>query len=97
MSMTTRSKRDPKEYANENVVHTIKIIEALEGVNFEPVSIQRIMERTGLKRDKCMRVLTTLELLGWAKQNERKEWLLGAKILRFANRYSEIVIANSIK
>lgn len=79
--MTTK-KTDPKKYANENVVHTIKIIEALEGENFEPVSVKRIMKRSELKYDKCRRVLLTLELLGWAKQTERKEWQAGYKYIR---------------
>ena len=75
------------QYDNQNVVHTIKIVEALEGANFEPVSIKRIIERSELPYDKCRRVLLTLESLGWAIQNGKKEWTLGAKILRFANRF----------
>ena len=89
----TKKIKDPKDYANENTIDTIKILEALEGANFEPVPIGRIIERSGVGYDKCRRVLITLELLGWAIQNERKEWTVGAKILRFSNRYSEICIA----
>ncbi|HQU84839.1 MAG TPA: hypothetical protein PKY59_17000 [Pyrinomonadaceae bacterium] len=93
----TRNKREPIAYTNENVVHTIKIIEALEGANFEPVSIQTIMDRTDLKRDKCMRVLMTLKVLGWVAQDSKNNWLVGSKILRFSNRYSEFLVANSMK
>lgn len=82
-----------KKYANESVVHTIKILEALQGVNFEPVSTKRVTERTKIPYDKCRRVLLTLELLGWAAQNDKKEWTLGARILRFSEDYSEICIA----
>lgn len=78
-----------KEYANENTVHTIKVLEALEGAGFEPVTLKRIMERADLPYDKCRRVLLTLEMLGWATQNERKEWTLGNKLIRFANRASQ--------
>lgn len=82
-----------KKYANESVIHTIKIIEALEGINFEPVSIKRIMQRTEVPYDKCRRVLLTLELMGWAKQTDKKEWTVGARLLRFSEDYSEICIA----
>lgn len=85
-------KRDPKAYANESVIHTIKILEALEGTSFEPVSLKTIMNRTGLEYDKCRRVLLTLQLLNWTQQTEKKEWTLGTKILRFASRYNELAI-----
>lgn len=81
------------KYHNESTVHTIKVLEALEGASFEPVGIKRIIERAELPYDKVRRVLLTLESLGWARQNESKEWSPGAKVLRFANRYSEICIA----
>lgn len=87
--MTITKKPDAKKYANENTVHTIKIVEALEGTNFEPVTIKRIMERSDLPYDKCRRVLLTLESLGWATENERKEWTLGRKIIRFAQIVSQ--------
>ncbi|MBS1793381.1 MAG: hypothetical protein JSS81_05980 [Acidobacteria bacterium] len=92
-------------YANENTIQTIKVIEALEGARFEPVSINTICQRVGtiteidkaLTWDKARRILLTLKLLGWVQENEKGEWLLGARILRFSNRYSEVLIANSIK
>lgn len=86
--------KDKKKYVNQNVLHTIKIIEALEGVNFEPVTIPVIIERVDilpdigkkLEYDKVRRVLITLELLGWAVENDRKEWTLGAKCARLAGK-----------
>jgi len=78
--------RQAKDYANENTVHTIKILEALEGANFEPVEIKRIMERSDLPYDKCRRVLMTLEMLGWAIQNEQKEWTFGKRLIKLAHR-----------
>lgn len=101
--MTTRNKRTAKDYKVEKVIETIKVLEALEGANFEPVSVDTIIKRIGIipeldreiKPDAVKRILFTLELLGWAQSNEKKQWLLGAKILRFSNRYSEVLIANS--
>lgn len=85
------NKSDAKKYANENTIHTVKVIESLEGLNFEPVPIKQIIDRTGIPYDKCRRVLLTLELLGWAEQTEKKDWTLGAKILRLSNRYAELI------
>lgn len=101
----TNRKRTAKDYKVEKTIETIKVIEALEGANFEPASVDRIIERVGvipelereLKHDAVKRILYSLELLGWAQSNEKKQWLLGAKILRFSNRYSEVLIANSNK
>lgn len=84
-------KRPAKDYANENAVHTVKILEALEGAGaFEPVPLARIVDRTGIKYDKCRRVLLTLEILGWAKQTEKNEWTLGKQFFRFARAASEL-------
>ena len=98
-----KNKRSPKQYANENAIQTIKVLEALEGTNFEPVTIDKICERVGtiseidkaLTWDKARRILLTLKLLGWATENDKNEWTLGARILRFSNRYSDVLIANS--
>lgn len=83
-----KNKRAPKAYANENTIHTIKILESLEGVNFEPVALKRIIDRTGIAYDKCRRVLLTLELLGWTTQNEKGEWTIGKKCFRFSETVS---------
>lgn len=91
-------KRHPKDYAVEKTIQTIRVIEALEGTNFEPVTVAKLLERTGeipevknqLKLDSINRILATLELLGWARQNEKGLWHLDAKVLRLSQRYSEI-------
>lgn len=93
------AKRDPKTYAVEKVVDAVKVLESLEGTNFEPVSIDQIIERVGviegrdskLKLDAVRRVLISLELCGWAKQTNGK-WMLGAAALRLSNKYGEICL-----
>ncbi len=98
--MKTNKQRAPKEYANENAIQTIKILEALEGANFEPAALKTICDRVGtiteidkaLTWDKARRILLTLKLLGWATENEKNEWTLGAKILRFSNRYDDLCL-----
>lgn len=88
-------KRQAKDYAVEKIVDGVKVIEAMQGENFEPVSIDTIIERVGvipgrsekrsekLKPDAVRRILITLELLGWAAQVNRK-WTIGKDFIRFA-------------
>lgn len=86
------AKRDAKDYAVEKVVDALKVIESLEGTNFEPVTIEQIIERVGfipgrdarLKFDAVRRILITLELLGWANQTG-KLWTIGKDAIRFAH------------
>lgn len=86
-------KRDAKSYAVEKTVDSVKIIEALQGDAFEPVSIETIIERVGcipgrdgkLKPDAVRRILITLELLGWAAQVNRK-WTIGKSFIRLAQK-----------
>lgn len=87
----TNSKREAKDYAVEKTIETVKIIEAMQGDRFEPVGVDTIIERVGiipdrsenLKPDAVRRILITLELLGYAKQTNRK-WTVGKNAIRFA-------------
>lgn len=89
--MTTRNKREAKDYAVEKVVQTVRVLEALQGDGFEPVTIEQIIERIGfiagldkkLKFDAVRRILLTLELLGYAAQTNRK-WTIGKNFIRFS-------------
>ena len=60
------------------------VLEALEGTAFEPVTVQRIIQRTLLPRDVVDRTLKTFRIRGWAVQNERGEWFVSARFVRFA-------------
>jgi DNA-binding IclR family transcriptional regulator len=80
----TRTKRPDSAYEIESVSKALAVLEALEGTAFEPVSVQRIMQRTQLPRDVVDRTLKTFRLRGWAVQNERGEWSVSARFVRFA-------------
>lgn len=74
------------QYIVEKTVESFRVYEVLE---FAPASINTIIERIGfiptlnrkLKKDATRRILITLEELGYAKQNELKEWGRGFKTL----------------
>lgn len=83
-------KRTDEDYRIEGFSKVWHVLEALEGTAFEPVLQSRIEQRTGLSRDTVMRALRTARLHGLAVQNDRKEWTIGRRMLRFSTR-----IANS--
>jgi hypothetical protein len=51
------NKRDDKDYEIEALSKGLAILEALEGANFEPVKIGRIIDRCELPRDVVQRSL----------------------------------------
>lgn len=88
----SRTERDDAAYINDNLARGLKVLEALRGTNFEPVSIKRIEARTGLPYDFCRRALLTLKLQGYAAQTPAG-WTLGVKLMEFAANYNDVVIA----
>ncbi len=78
------TKRTDADYEIEALSKGLAVLEALEGTNFEPVKGSRIEQRTGFSRDLVMRTLKTLRLRGYAVQNERGEWPVGPRFVRFA-------------
>ncbi len=87
------SKRADSDYINDNLARGLKVLEALRGTNFEPVSIQRVADRTSFSYDFCRRALLTLKLQGYAAQTE-KGWTLGIKLMEFAANYNDVCIAD---
>ena len=81
MAETTR-------YTISALAKGLKVLEALEGTNFEPVTVQRVADRTREKYDYCYRALKTFETRGYARETERG-WQIGPRILRFSERLGE--------
>lgn len=84
----TRKERTDQDYAIDSLLKGLKVLEALEGTRFEPVTIQRIQERTRLSYDTCLRSLRTLRLAGFAKE-EAGGWTLTARYVAFCQRAAE--------
>jgi hypothetical protein len=87
-----RRRRRDDEYEIEALTKGINVLEALEGLSFEPVPIATIVERTGLSRDVADRSLKTLRMKGYASQIKGGKWTLGTRLLKFAERYSELCL-----
>jgi DNA-binding IclR family transcriptional regulator len=82
--------RSEDEYMIEAAAKVLKVLEALEGKDFEPVNITRVAQRTGFNRTFCRSALITLKRVGWAKQlPDSKESLFvhGPKAERMAKNY----------
>ncbi len=79
-----RQKRPDEAYEIEALSKGIKVLEALEDSLENPVTVMRVMERTGFSRDYCDRALKTWSLHGWVKKTERG-WMLSSKFLRLTN------------
>ncbi len=82
--MKTRAKRTDEEYEIEALSKGLLVLEALEGKEFEPVTVAKIIERTELSRDLVTRSLKTLRLRGYAAQNEDGEWAIARRFISFA-------------
>ncbi len=90
----SRTPRDESQYALDTGLRLLKVLEALEGTNFEPVSIERVRQRCGpdFTYDFCRRALITLKLAGFAAE-VRGQWTMGPKIVRFGTNFNEVCLA----
>lgn len=77
------SKRSSADYEIESVSKALIVLEALEGIGFEPVSVGTVVGRTGFSRDFVFRALKTLEMRGYATLANGK-WTVGKRAVRFA-------------
>lgn len=84
-----RRHRVDSEYEIEALTKGLKVLEALEGLRFEPVGVATIMERTELPRDTVDRTLKTLRMHGYALC-EKGKWTIGRRFMRFAARVAAL-------
>jgi DNA-binding IclR family transcriptional regulator len=92
MSLRERAIRSDQDYAINAGLRLLKVLEALEGTSFEPVSIQRIQHRTGFTYDFCFRALKTLKVAGYAAEHGGG-WQVGPKFLKFSQRFNDLCLA----
>ena len=88
-----RGDRADKDYLIDAVAKALKVFEALEGRNFEPVNVARVSQRTGFGRDFCFRALKTLKVAGYAKET-LDGWILGPKAEALARRVSGSLLSS---
>lgn len=86
--MTTNNgqvrRRLDADYEIEAVTKSLQVLEALEGIGFEPVSVQTIMGRTGFSKDFVFRSLKTMQLRGYVTRLPDRKWTVGNRLVRLA-------------
>lgn len=82
-----RRRRPDSDYEIESLTKGLRVLEALEGMRWEPVAVITIMERTELPRDVVDRSLKTLRMLGYADTVKGK-WTIGKRAVRVATSIS---------
>lgn len=87
-----RGTRDESQCALDTGLRLLKVLEALEGTNFEPVSTERVQQRTNFSYDFCRRALITLKLAGFAAQHKGL-WMPGPKVIRFGTNFNEVCLS----
>jgi len=87
----SRNARDEREYELSTLAKGLRVLAALEGTKFEPVSIKRVQERTGFPYDFCRSALITLKLAGFAAE-QNGLWMPGPKVIRFGTNFNEVCL-----
>lgn len=78
-----RRVREPADYFIDSLARALIVLEALEGIGFEPVTISTVCGRTGFSRDFVFRALVTLESRGYVSRRGRSRWTVGKRVTRF--------------
>jgi DNA-binding IclR family transcriptional regulator len=91
MSAEKRQQRSQSTYIIDAGLRMLKVLEALRGTNFEPVTIQRVTQRTGYSYDFCRRALITLKQAGFATESP-DGWQVGPKLMQFAANFNEVCL-----
>lgn len=92
MSVEPRPKRSEHSYVIDAGLRMLKVLEALKGMNFEPVSIARVVQRSGFSYDFCRRALITLKRGGFATESP-DGWQVGPKLMQFAQNFNDVCLA----
>lgn len=92
-----RGDRDEASYVLDTALKVLKVLECLEGRAFEPVTIERVMQRSGFNRSFVRTALITLKRAGWAKEliegHERK-FIHGHKAASLAQHYAAKLVSD---
>lgn len=87
--MSNRRERKPESYKIDAAIKVVKVLEALAGDGFEPVTQARICQRLSQETEFnfdpnfVLRALKTLELIGYARfEQTGKLWSITGKPAR---------------
>jgi len=90
-----KTERSEADYVNDNGAKLLRVLECLQGREWEPVTINRIASRSGFKRDAARRLLTTLKKTGWAKElpsTKERLFVAGPKLENLARSLASAML-----
>lgn len=79
-------KRTDQDYEIAALSKGLMVLEALEGIGFEPVSLSTIVGRTGFTRDYCYRALRTMKMRGYVAPVADDKWIIGKRVAKLGIR-----------
>jgi len=88
-------KQGEERYASDPEAKLLRTIECLQGREWEPVTINRMVSRTGCKRDAVMRRLTRLKKSGWVKEipsTKERLFVAGPKLENLARSLASAML-----
>jgi hypothetical protein len=88
----SRNRRNPEDYELDTVLRAVKVLQALEGRNFEPVNIKTVERRSGQSYAFCRSALLTFKKVGFAAQTAQG-WTVGPKLMRLAANFNDVCVA----
>jgi len=75
--------RDEESYVIDAGLKLLRLLECVEGRNFEPVTIKRLMQRTGFNRSQVRSLVITAKKGRWLKElvtTKERQFIAGPKL-----------------
>ena len=97
-SAPARGERDEDSYVIDAGLKLLKVLECLEGRNFEPVTIKLAMERSSFNRDLTRRLIITAKRAGWIKEimsGKERQFIPGPKLENLAKSYAATLVRSA--
>ena len=88
----SRNRRTEESYELDTVLRAVKVLQALEGSNFEPVNIITVQQRSGQTYAFCRSALLTWKKAGFAAQTA-DGWTVEPKLMMLSNRFNDVCLA----
>ena len=86
-----RGERDEESYVIDAGLKLLRLLECVEGKNFEPVTIKRLMDRTGFNRSSVRSLVITAKRARWLKEivaGKERQFIPGPKLDNLAKSYA---------
>lgn len=92
--------RDEESYVIDAGLKLLRVLECFEGRNFEPVTINRVLQRCGegFNRGLVRRLIITAKRAGWVKEimaGRERQFIPGPKLENLAKGYAAALVRSA--